>query len=140
MQIVRRPLAPGETNHELIWLSVSSGGLALAIMWLALKLPWPICFFHLVTDRPCLTCGATRSAIAFFHAHFLAAFEWNPLAFLCYCALTLFNLYAFAVIVTRSPRLRLARITPSERKFIRSSAIALLAVNWAYLLLANPRL
>ena len=140
MQIVRRPLAPGETNHELIWLSVSSGGLALATMWLALKLPWPICFFHLVTGRPCLTCGATRSAIAFFHAHFLAAFEWNPLAFLCYCALTLFNLYAFAVIVTRSPRLRLARITPGEKNFVRGSALALLAVNWAYLLFANPSL
>ena len=34
MQIVRRPLAPGETNHELLWLSVSSGGLALAATWL----------------------------------------------------------------------------------------------------------
>jgi hypothetical protein len=140
VQIVRRPLAPGETNHELIWLSISSAGLAVAATWLALKLPWPICVFHLVTGRPCLTCGATRSAIAFFHAHFLAAFEWNPLAFLCYCALTLFNLYAFAVIVTRSPRLRLAPITPREKKFVRGSAVALLAVNWAYLLLANPTL
>ena len=140
MQIVRRPLAPGETDHELIWLSVSSGGLALAATWLALKLPWPICLFHALTGRPCLTCGATRSAIAFFHAHFLAAFEWNPLAFLVYCALTLFNVYAFAVVVTRVPRLRIIRLTPSERKFVRGSAIALLTLNWAYLLLANPSL
>src|SRR6266487_4309183 len=80
MQIVRRPLAPGETNHELLWLSVSSGGLALAATWLALRLPWPICLFHALTDRPCLTCGATRSAVAFFHAHFLTAFQCNPLA------------------------------------------------------------
>ena len=140
MQIVRRPLAPGEMNHELIWLSVSSGGLAVAATWLALNLPWPICLFHALTGRPCLTCGATRSAIAFFHAHFLAAFEWNPLAFLVYCALTLFNVYAFAVVVTRVPRLRIIRLTPSERKFVRGSAIALLTLNWAYLLLANPSL
>jgi hypothetical protein len=140
VQIVRRPLAPGETNHELIWLSVSSGGLALAASWLALKLPWPICLFHALTGRPCLTCGATRSAIAFFHAHFLAAFEWNPLAFLCYCGLSLFNVYALATVVMRTPRLRVANVNPGERKFVRSSVIALLALNWAYLLLANPTL
>ena len=140
MQIVRRPLAPGEANHELIWLSVSSGGLVLAATWLALKLPWPICFFHALTGHPCLTCGATRSAIAFFHAHFLAAFEWNPLAFLCYCGLSLFNLYAFQVVVLRAPRLRIVRLSASERKFFRGFVVAVLALNWVYLLLANPTL
>ncbi|PYK79829.1 MAG: hypothetical protein DMF40_00460 [Verrucomicrobia bacterium] len=140
MQIVRRPLAPGEANHELIWLSVSSGGLALAATWLALKLPWPICLFHALTGRPCLTCGATRSAIAFFHAHFLAAFEWNPLAFLCYCGLSLFNVYAFQVVVLRAPALRIVRLSASERKFFRRFFIGLLALNWVYLLLANPSL
>jgi len=140
VQIVRRPLAPGEANHELIWLSVSSGGLALAATWLALKLPWPICLFHALTGRPCLTCGATRSAIAFFHAHFLAAFEWNPLAFLCYCGLSLFNVYAFQVVVLRAPALRIVRLSASEGKFFRRFFIGLLALNWVYLLLANPSL
>jgi len=140
VQIVRRPLALGETNHELIWLSVSAGGLALAATWLGLNLPWPICLFHALTGRPCLTCGATRSAIAFFHAHFLAAFEWNPLAFLCYCALSLFNVYAFATVVMRTPRLRIVQVNPGEKKFVRGSVIALLVLNWAYLVLANPNL
>ena len=140
MQIVRRPLAPGEANQELIWLSVSSGGLVLAATWLALKLPWPICVFHALTGHPCLTCGATRSAIAFFHAHFLAAFEWNPLAFLCYCGLSLFNVYAFQVVVLRALPLRIARLSASERKFFRHFFIGLLALNWIYLLLANPNL
>ncbi|PYK59823.1 MAG: hypothetical protein DME43_07565 [Verrucomicrobia bacterium] len=140
MQIVRRPLAPGETNHELLWLSVSSGGLALAAIWLALKLPWPICLFHALTGHPCLTCGATRSAVAFFHARFFAAFESNPLAFFFYCGLSIFNLYALAVIVMRAPRARIAQLTPSERKFIRGFIIALFAFNWIYLLNANPSL
>jgi uncharacterized protein DUF2752 len=140
MQIVRRPLAPGETNHELLWLSVSSGGLALAATWLALKLPWPICLFHALTGHPCLTCGATRSAVAFFHAQFLAAFQWNPLAFVFYCALSIFNVYALGVIIMHSPRLRIARLSASERKFIRSSIIALFALNWVYLLMTNPSL
>jgi hypothetical protein len=78
--------------------------------------------------------------MAFFHAHFLTALQWNPLAFLCYCALSLFNVYAFAALVTRASRLRIIQVTPSERKFVRGSAIALLALNWSYLLLANPSL
>ena len=140
MRIVRRPLAPGETNHELLWLSVSSGGLALASSWFALKLPWPICLFHALTGRPCLTCGATRSAVAFFHAHFLTAFQWNPLAFVFCSSLSIFNLYALAVIITRAPRVRITQLTASERKFIRNSIIALFAFNWVYLLMANPPL
>jgi hypothetical protein len=140
MQIVRRPLAPGETNHELLWLSVSCGGLALAATWLALKLPWPLCLFHVLTGHPCLTCGATRSAVAFFHAQFFAAFQWNPLAFLFYCLLSIFNVYAFTVIIMHWPRLRIARVTASERTFIRGSIIALFTLNWVYLLIANPGL
>ena len=140
MQIVRRPLAPGETNHELLWLSVSSGGLALATCWFALKLPWPTCLFHALTGHPCPTCGATRSAVAFFHAHFLAAVQWNPLAFASYCALSIFNFYALAVLVMRAPRVRIAQPTARERKFIRGSIIVLFALNWVYLLMTNPSL
>src|SRR6266705_4901881 len=99
MQISRRLLAKDQTDHELLWLSVSLGGLIGAVTWLALKLPWPICLFHALTGHPCPVCGATRSAVAFFHAHFLVAFQWNPLAFLFYCALSIFNLYAAAAII-----------------------------------------
>src|SRR3954464_13684961 len=106
MQIARRPLAPGETDYELLWLCVSLGGLALAAGWLALRLPWPICLFHTLTGHPCATCGATRSAIAFFHGNFLAALKWNPLAFAGYSALSLFDVYAFSVFMMRAPRVR----------------------------------
>lgn len=140
MQIARRPLAPGETDHELIWFSVSLGGLALAATWLALHLPWPICMFHALTGHPCATCGATRSAVAFFHAQFFSAWKWNPLAFVAYCALSIFDAYAVIVLITRAPRLRLAQITAAEKKFIRASVVSLLAANWLYLLIADPSL
>jgi hypothetical protein len=140
MQLVRRPLAPRETDHELVWLSVSSSGLALAATWLALKLPWPICLFHALTGHPCVTCGATRSGIAFFHGQFLAALHWNPLTFLVYCALSIFNVYAIVVLIMRWPRLRIVRLTTSEKKFIRACVVALLAVNWVYLMVASPGL
>ena len=140
MQIVRQPLAPRETNHELIWLSVSAPAVSLAAAWLALGLPWPICLFHAITGRPCPTCGATRSAIAFFHGHFLIALQWNPLAFLCYCGLSLFNIYALVVLVAGARRIRITQVGPRQRIFVRGSVITLLALNWVYLLLANPSL
>src|SRR5438045_9590574 len=111
MQILRRPLAPGETNHELLWLSVSSAALAFAATWFALELPWPLCLFHALTGHPCLTCGATRSAIAFFQGQFLSALQWNPLSFLFYCALSLFTAYALTVWLLRAPRLRVPQLS-----------------------------
>jgi len=135
MQVLRQPLGPGETDHELIWLSVSVASLGLAATWLALGLPWPRCLFHDLTGRPCLTCGMTRSAIQFFHGHFLAALKWNPLVFAVLCGMTAFDLYAFFALVTRAPRLRIIFWTASEKKFARIIVITALALNWAYLLL-----
>lgn len=140
MQIVRRPLAPGETDHEFLWLSVSLGGLALAATWLALHFPWPICLFHAITGHPCATCGATRSAIAFFHGQLFTALKWNPLAFLFYCSLSIFNAYAFFVLVFRGRRLRIASLSAAEKKFAGYAFFAFLALNWAYVLIANPSL
>jgi Protein of unknown function (DUF2752) len=138
MQLSRRPIAPGELDHELLWLSVSLGSLAVAALWFALRLPWPICVFHAITGHPCATCGATRSAIAFFHADFLSAWKWNPLAFITYCGLSIFDAYAFGVLALRAPRLRIANLTDREKIFVRVAIVTLLALNWIYLLIANP--
>ena len=127
-------LAPGEIDHELIWLSASLVSLGVAAAWLTVGLPWPRCVFHQLTGLPCITCGMTRSAIAFFHAHFLAAFEWNPLVFAFMCGVTAFDLYAFAVVTTRAPRLRLIFRSGAEKQYARAIVIAALVLNWVYLL------
>jgi hypothetical protein len=134
MQLTRRRLAPGEIDHELIWLTVSIGSLATAVTWLGLGLPWPQCAFHNLTGLPCLTCGMTRSTIQFFHGHFLAALFWNPLVFAALCGLSIFDLYAFAVLVMRAPRVRLANFSSREKNVIRAAVVILLALNWIYLL------
>jgi len=135
MQVNQRALAEGETDHELLWMSVSLGSLAVAASWFALGLPWPRCVLHELTGVPCVTCGATRSAIQFFHGHFLAAFQWNPLVFAALCGLSIFNAYAFIVLVTRAPRLRIALWTRAEKTHARIIVITALTLNWAYLLL-----
>jgi hypothetical protein len=134
MQLTRRDLAPNELDHELIWLTVSLGSLVLAASWFALRLPWPYCIFLAFTGHPCVTCGATRSAIAFFHLDFWSAWKWNPLVFLFLSGLSIFDAYAFAVLMIRAPRLRIVHFTPTEKMFVRFLAIILLLSNWIYLL------
>ena len=134
MQLRLRQLDPGETDHELIWLSVSVISLGLAATWFTLGLPWPRCVFHDVTGFPCVTCGMTRATIQFFHGHFLAAFRWNPFVFGALCGVRAFDLYAFVVVTTRAPRLRTTFWTREEKKFARVILIAALALNWIYLL------
>jgi Protein of unknown function (DUF2752) len=135
MRLRVRRLAPGELDHELIWLSVSLSSLALAAGWLAIGLPWPRCMFHEITGFPCATCGMTRCAIQFFHGHLLAALKWNPLVFAFLCSVIAFDLYAFAVLVTRAPRLRICLHRPGAKTFARISLISALALNWVYLLM-----
>jgi Protein of unknown function (DUF2752) len=133
MQLHWRQIAPGEIDHELLWLCVSVASIGLAAIWLVLGLPWPHCLFHDLTGRPCVTCGMTRSAIQFFDGHFLTALEWNPLIFFTLCGLAIFNAYALVVLVGRAPRLRL-QFTSSGKMVGRITAVALLTSNWIYLL------
>jgi hypothetical protein len=138
MQIVRRQLAPGDVDHELIWLTVSLGSLGFAIFWFGVGLPWPRCLFHDLTGLPCLTCGATRSTIAFLHFHFLDALRLNPLVFSTLCAIAVFDAYAIAVLLARAPRLRLAPMSANQKRVLRVGLIAVFLANWTYLLVTNP--
>lgn len=133
MQVVWRPLARREVDHELLWLGVTIGGLFCAVAWFAFGLPWPVCWFHELTGHPCAMCGATRAAIAFFRGQFFGAWQWNPLAFLIYCGIAIFDVYAFGVLITRARRLR-AAFSPHEKQLFRASAVAIVLLNWIYLL------
>ena len=59
--------------------------------------------------------------------------RWNPLAFAIYCGIAVFDAYAFAVLVLQARRLRLSFNT-AEKRIFRGLAIAVLLVNWVYLL------
>jgi len=134
MQLCRHQLEPGEIDHELIWLAVSVGSLALAAVWFALGLPWPRCAFHEVTGLPCMTCGMTRCAIQFFHGNLLTALKWNPLVFATLCGIVAFDLYAFATLTMHAPRLRISFSTQRAKTFVRISVSLAFTLNWIYLL------
>jgi uncharacterized protein DUF2752 len=139
MRLVWRRRSANEPDHELIWLALSVASLALGAAWRALTLPWPQCPFFAVTGWPCVTCGATRSTIAFLHGDFLSALQWNPLAFAALCGLVVFDLYAVIVLLGRKPRLRIVDWSVAEKKTVRIAAISLLALNWIYLLAHHDR-
>ena len=139
MRLLRRYRSANQPDHELIWLAVSVASIAGGAAWLALALPWPRCPFLAVTGLPCVTCGATRCTIAFLHGDFLTAWQWNPLAFVAFCALIAFDLYAAIVLVGRPPRLRIVDWTVTEKNVARIAALSLLALNWIYLLAHRDR-
>jgi uncharacterized protein DUF2752 len=138
MQSYRHALVPGETDHELVWLVVSLGAFLGLAVWLGARWPTPQCAFHSLTGLPCLTCGATRAAFQFLHGHFATSFLFNPLAFLTYCTVVAFDLYALAVVATGAPRLRFKNISRWEKLVARWGVVLLVAANWAYLLTARP--
>jgi hypothetical protein len=134
MRLVWRRVPPEGFNHELVWLVVSVAAAAAGAVWLGLGLPWLACPFRAVTGYPCLTCGATRCAIAFSHGNVLLAWSWNPMAFLALGGVALFDLYAAVVLLTRGPCLRVIDWTRAEKNAVRVAVVALIVVNWIYLI------
>jgi hypothetical protein len=134
MRLVSRPLAPGEFDHELVWLAVSVVAIVAGSGWLWLGLGWPRCPLLAITGYPCLTCGATRCAIAIGHGHFFQAWLWNPLALIGSCGLVVFDLYAAIVLVARLPRFRMVDWSRTQKNAVRVGVIALILANWIYLL------
>ena len=134
MRLVWRRIPSTEFNHELVWLVVSVAATIGGAIWLRLGFPTLRCPFLAVTGYPCLTCGATRCAIAFLHGNFSRAWHWNPLALVALCGVAVFDVYAAIVLITRGPRLRLVDWTRTEKNAVRITFVALIAVNWIYLL------
>jgi hypothetical protein len=129
-----RRLHAGELDHELIWLLVSVATAAIGAAWLALRLPWPRCTFLAVTGLPCLTCGATRAAVAFLAGDLGGAWLMNPLVTVLLCALVVFDLYAAAVLIACAPRLRISLTHPSAWRGVAAAVVVVGVLNWAYLL------
>ena len=117
----------------MVWLSVTIGAAVLVLFWRSAGLPWPQCIFHHVTGEPCLTCGATRAAIALFHGNFSAAVALNPLATLALLTAIAFNVYAVIALACRTLRLRF--LLSLRAKFVlRIAVVVILAANWLYLI------
>jgi hypothetical protein len=128
-----RRLHPGEIDHEALWLAVSVATIVGAWFWLYLALPVPDCAFHRFTGLPCPTCGMTRCLRYTLHRDWWAAAGINPLAFLGYGAVALYDVYSATVLLFRLPRLRLDTIPTRLGRIVRYTVIVTLLGNWAWL-------
>src|SRR4029077_9242136 len=125
MRAYRHQIAAQEIDYELVCLLVSLGAFLGLALWFAASLPTPQCVFHTLTGLPCVTCGATRSAFQFLHGNFAASLLYNPLAFLAFCSVLIYDLYALVVLATRAPRLRLGNFSRTEKRIARAVAFLL---------------
>jgi hypothetical protein len=134
MTLVWRRLEPLEIDHEALWLMV--GGACLCLLGVALATPGiqlPRCVFKTLTGLPCPTCGVTRTVIALSRGDLPRALFMNPLATVA-CGIGLVYLaYAGAVLGLGLPRFRPV-VSPDWARRIRIASVALLAVNWAWLI------
>ena len=106
----------------------------IALGWLALGLPTPLCPLHAVTGIPCPTCGMTRGLGCLLHGHLAAAFLFNPLMIVALLCGGLYVLYAGAVVIGRFPRLRWDPLSRRASISVRAVVVILIAANWIYLL------
>jgi hypothetical protein len=130
-----RPLAPRESDFELMFLAVTCVTAASAFAWLAFGLPWPKCWFRQLTGLPCPTCGATRCAMALSHGNLAGAWHQNPLMFFCYAVTALIDLYAAGVLIFQLRRLRVAGMPAKIKHRLVVALFVGVGVNWIYLLL-----
>ena len=129
-----RTLRAGELDHELLWLVVSLAALAGAVVWLQLGLPRPACVFHHLTGWACPGCGTTRCLQHLLAGSFGEAWQLNPLAFLSFVGVGLFDLYAVAVLALRLPRLRFEKVSAGSARLFRVTIFIALGLNWIWLL------
>ncbi len=88
-----------------------------------------LCTFKTVTGLPCLTCGATRSALSTLGGRLVTAFLYNPLVF--FVALVAGTFLLLRVVFGRTVRLNLRG---RRRTAAWILAVALMLANWAYLI------
>lgn len=124
---------PDEPDLELVTLLVLGATGILALAWLLLPVPVPVCAFHAITGVPCPACGGTRCIRSLLSGHAMAAFAWNPLVFVSAFVAAAYALYAGAATVLRLPRIRVRALSSRETNAVRVGAALIVGANWLYL-------
>lgn len=125
---------PAEPVH-IVWGPIAVLIIIIAGLFRNLSPKMPVCIFHEITGFPCPTCGGTRSVIALSRLDLVSSLTYNPLVFLFALGLIIFSLLFLAGEITgRSLKIKL---TERGKRIIRYSAMALIAINWIFLIMAG---
>jgi len=96
-------------------------------------LPLARCPFKALSGLPCPTCGGTHALAALAGGHFVEALRFNPLVTLAVAGVVAAGAASLFRLAARQPALRLT-LTRREELAARGGALALVALNWAYLI------
>jgi hypothetical protein len=116
------------------WIAAALLGAALlAVGWLRLGLPRPVCVFHLWTGLPCATCGTTRMIESLFAGDVAGALALNPLVF---TAMVVAVSCTAWFLVRTAAGLRPLRVVlgPRERTALAFLVVAIVIAGWAFLI------
>lgn len=126
-----RPRATDSAGWRVFrWPTAAGGAWAMGVTLttfaaLALGADARLCVFHNATGCPCATCGSTRAVLALGRGEPLAALAHNPLT-------TLLAIGTLALLMTRRRAWTVAALLHATGFWW--TLLALLGVNWAYLL------
>lgn len=128
----RRPAAT-DRQLALLWLVAAVSSVALKPLWLAAGPMLRPCVFRSLTGFACPSCGTTRAAMALLEGNLLASLTHNPLA-----AIVGFIFIAGApiAVIWTFAGWPLATFPSPLPSWIRIAAIALILVNWLYLMIS----
>lgn len=125
---------PGSSVH-MIWGAMVLLFLATVGLYRELLGLMPSCLFHEITGFPCLTCGATRSLVSLSAFDLTSSFLFNPLLVSFIIGLIVFSTLHLAGFVYK--RKIILELTPREKRGIRIAVMALIGINWIYLIAAG---
>jgi hypothetical protein len=118
----------------LLWGLVALALLALSPLAPALAEAAPGCPLKSVAGVPCPTCGTTRTALALAQLDIAAALRLNPLATGVWVCLIAGGMVALVMTLAGRSLPALPNRLPMP---VRLAVVAIVAVNWAYLLIAG---
>lgn len=135
MRLFLKKKTPDRIEFGIIY-----GGIALLILGAGRLLPVlafaPDCVFKRLTTIPCPSCGSTRSVVHLSHGDFLSAFVMNPLITLCMVAAVMYFFICLLSAFIDLPRISFL-LTETEKNGVRVGAVALILVQWAYLIISR---
>jgi Protein of unknown function (DUF2752) len=133
--LLRLRAQPGAAPIGAIFLGI--GVLAAAAIELLHldRLPFSVCFLKAATGIPCPTCGSTRAFAHLATLDFAGAFAMNPLAALGAVLIAAWGLAELALLPRKSALV--LDVSPALAPWLRRGVIAILLVNWAWLVAAG---
>ncbi|MHB8875335.1 MAG: DUF2752 domain-containing protein [Myxococcaceae bacterium] len=100
---------------------------------LAVIIPGWGCALRRTTGIPCLGCGLTRAADHFSHGHFALAFDANPLGAVAAGLFALAAVWSALHLAFKVPTPAL-QLSPREGRWARNGVIALVLLNYAFVI------